>query len=174
MSHSGAPLAVGLQLNSDKTELIWFGSLARIAVQNLSLQFGSDTIIEPAAVIRDLGVLLDSELSMKQHVCKVAAACFYQLRRLRQIRRRVGQDVTTRLVLALVTSRLDYCNSVLANLPQSTIEPLQRVQNAAARLISNLGLREHVTPSLIQLHWLPIGSRVQYKLCTLMHSIVHT
>lgn len=113
-------------------------------MQNLSLQFGSDTIIEPAAVVRDLGVLLDSELSMKQHVCKVAAACFYQLRRLRQIRRRVGQDVTTRLVLALVTSRLDYCNSVLANLPQSTIEPLQRVQNAAARLIFDLGLREHV------------------------------
>ena len=85
---------------------------------------------------------------MKQHVCKVAAACFYQLRRLRQIRRRVGQDVTTRLVLALVTSRLDYCNSVLANLPQSTIEPLQRIQNAAARLIFDLGLWEHVTPSL--------------------------
>ena len=95
MSHSGAPLAVDLQLlqlNSDKTELIWFGSranLARIAVQNLSLQFGSDTIIEPAAVVRDLGVLLDSELSMKQHVCKAAAACSSQPRRLRQIRRRI-------------------------------------------------------------------------------------
>jgi hypothetical protein len=72
---------------------------------------------------------------MKQHVCKVAAACFYQLCRLRQTRRRVGQDVNTRLVLALVTSRLDYCNSILTNLPQSTIEPLQRVPNAAARLI---------------------------------------
>ena len=95
-------------------------------MQNLSLQIGSDTT-EPAAAVRDLGVLLDSELSMKQHVCKVAAACFYQPHRLRQIRRRFGQVVTTCLVLALVTSRLDYCNSVLANLPQSVIEPLQRV-----------------------------------------------
>jgi len=76
---------------------------------------------------------------MKQHVNKVAAACYCQLRRLRQIRRPVGPEVTTQLVLALVTCRLDYCNSVLASLPQSTVEPLQRVQNAASRMIFNLG-----------------------------------
>ena len=58
---------------------------------------------------------------MKQHVSKVAATCFYQLRRLRQIRRRVGQDVTSQLVVALVIPRLDYCNSVLAALPSSTL-----------------------------------------------------
>ena len=81
---------------------------------------------------------------------------YYQLRRLRQIRRRVGPEVTIQLVLALITSRLDYCNSVLAALPQSTTEPLQRVQNAAARLIFNLGKCEHVSPCLIQLHWLPV------------------
>ena len=72
---------------------------------------------------------------MKQHIAKVAAACFYHIRRLRQIRRRVGKAVTTRLVLAMITSRLDYCNSVLAGLPQHTLEPLQKVQNSAARLI---------------------------------------
>ena len=61
--------------------------------------------------------------------------CFYHIRRLRQIRRRVGQEVTQQLVLALIMSRLDYCNSVLAGLPMSTLEPLQRVQNAATRLV---------------------------------------
>ena len=64
---------------------------------------------------------------MKQHVAKVAVTCYYQLRRLRQIRRRVGREVTICLVLATVMSRIDYCNSALAGLPQSTLAPLQRV-----------------------------------------------
>ena len=70
-------------------------------------------------------------------------------------------------------SRIDYCNSVLAGLPQSTIAPLQRVQNTTARLVFELGTREHVTASLLQLHWLPVRWRVQFKLCCLMHSIFH-
>ena len=69
---------------------------------------------------------------MKEHVAKIAATCFYHIRRLRQVRRRVGQEVTQQLVLALIMCRLDYCNSVLAGLPTSTLQPLQRVQNAAA------------------------------------------
>ena len=53
------------------------------------------------------------------------------------------------------------------------MKTLQRVQNAAARLIFNLGRREHTTPCLIQLHWLPVHYRIQYKLCILMHNIRH-
>ena len=163
-----------LQFNTEKTVFIWFGSLAnlkKLRDQDCSLQVGSDTI-QPSTVVRKLGVLFDSELSMKQmHVAKVAATCFYHLRRLRQIRRRVGAEVTTQLVLAFITSRLDYCNSVLAAVPHTLLEPLQRVQNAAVRLIFELGLREHVTSGLLQLHWLPVRWRIQYKLCAIMHSI---
>ena len=61
----------------------------------------------------------------------------------------------------------------MAGLPKSTVEPLQRVQNAAARLILHLGMRDHVTPALRQLHWLPVHLCVKHKLCTMMHS-VHT
>jgi len=75
---------------------------------------------------------MDSELTMKEHVAKTAAASFYHIRRLRQVRRRISQEVTQQLVLALIMSRLDYCNSVLARLPTSTLQPLQHVQNAAA------------------------------------------
>jgi len=71
-------------------------------------------------------------MMMKQDIAKIATACLYHLRRLRQIRRCVGEAVTTRLVIALVISRLDYCNSLLAGLLLCTIEPLQCVQNAAA------------------------------------------
>ena len=105
---------------------------------------------------------------MRKHVAKVASVCFYHIRRLRQVRRRVGQEITTRLVLAVITTRLVYCNSLLAGLPLSTLEPLQRVQNCAARLIFNLGQRDHIKPALVKLHWLPIQARVQFKLCTLM------
>ena len=86
-------------------------------------------------------VLLDAELSMKQRINKVAATCLYQLRRLWQIRRCVGPE--TQLVLALVTTRLDYCYSVLAALPQCTVERLQHVQNVATHLIFNSGRKEH-------------------------------
>jgi len=105
---------------------------------------------------------------MKHHVTKLTAVCHYHLRRLRQICRRVGMETTTRLVLAMITSRLDYCNSVLAVLPQSTLDPLQRLQNAAARVIFIVGKQEHVSLYLEQLHWLQVGARVQFKLCTLM------
>jgi len=78
--------------------------------------------------------------------------CFYHLLRLRQVRRRVGAEVTTQLVLAVITARLDYCNSVLASVPQTTLEPLKLIQKVAARLIFALGLREQVTQGLFQLH----------------------
>jgi len=61
---------------------------------------------------------------MKQHVARTAAACFYHIRRLHQISRRIGQEVTQQLVLALIMSRLDYFNTVLAGLPMSTLKPL--------------------------------------------------
>jgi len=93
------------------------------------------------SVVRDLGVYLDNELTMNQHISRVVSSRFFQLRRLRQICRSVGEEVTKRLVTALVLSRLDYCNAVLAlsltGLPESTIRMLERVQNAAVRLITD-------------------------------------
>ena len=162
-----------LQLNTSKTELIWFGSrrtLDKVSRSDLTLQLDSGTL-NPVEVVRDLGVLLDCELSMKQHIARIASNCFYHLRRLRQIRRVVGIEVTSQLVSVFVLSRLDYCNSLLAGLPSTTVKPLQRVQNAAVRLVLNLGLRDHVTPGLQQLHWLPVEHRITLKLCMLMHLI---
>jgi len=89
----------------------------------------------------------------------------------RQVRRQIGWEVTQQLVLALIMSRLDYCNSMLAALPTSTLQPLQRVQNAAARLVFGLSRSDHVTPTLIQLHWLPVSYRIKFKLCCHVHAI---
>jgi len=78
---------------------------------------------------------------MKQHISRVVSSCFFQLRR---IRRSAGEEVTKRLVTALVLSRLYYCNAVLTGLPESTIRPLQRVQSAAARLITDTKPSDHI------------------------------
>ena len=119
--------------------------------------------------VHDLGFRLDNKLSMKHHINAIARTCSYHLRRLRQIRRRAGYEVTVELVLALIMSMLDYSNALFAGLPASTIAPLQRVQNAAARLVLQLGPRDHITQGLRHLHWLPICERVLYKLYVLMH-----
>ena len=137
---------------------------------NLELVVGSD-VIKPVSVVRDLGVLFDQELSMKQHINKITCTCFFQLRRLKQVRRILGSKITARLVSAFVICRLDYCNALLAGLPKSTVAPLQRVQNAAARLITGASRHDHITPSLQSLHWLPVPYRITYKLCVLMHLI---
>ena len=106
-------------------------------------------------------------------MARVARSCFYHFRCLRSIRRNLGRDVTARLVSAFVISRLDYCNSVLAHLPASTLAPLQRVLNAAARLVMDLKPRDHVSPALYELHWLSISERINFKLCILVHHAIN-
>ena len=88
-------------------------------------------ITAPLSVVCDLDVLLDSELSMTSHITKISGICYYQLRRLKQVRKVLGRNITARLVSTFVISRLDYCNAILAVLPQSTMAPFQCVQNAA-------------------------------------------
>src|SRR6218665_1534449 len=122
-----------LQLNTKKTEVLWFGSAAnlrQVTRADRCLTIGPD-VVEPVEVVRALGVLFDTHLTMKAHISRVSRTCFYHLRRLSSIRRCLGREVTARLVSAVIISRLDYCNAILATLPASTLAPLQRVLNAA-------------------------------------------
>ena len=163
-----------LQLNANKTELLLFGTAAnlkKISPCTDVMQAGS-SVIKPAVVVRDLGVLLDAQLSMREHISRTAQVCFFHLRRLRSIRQLLGRDVTLKLVVALVFSRLDYCNAVLAGLPAVSLAPLQRVLHAAARLVNGLRPHDHITSALKELHWLPIAQRIDYKLCLLVHKSV--
>jgi len=121
--------------------------------------------------VRDLGVTLNTELSMQRHVSKVASTCFHHIHRLKQVHRLLGHDVALKLVSAFILSRLDYCNAVLASLPQSTIAPLQQAQNLAAHLVTGIGFQEPVTPALQQLHWLPVQYRITFQLCLLIRKI---
>ena len=80
-------------------------------------------------------------MTFAENVKKLAGSCFYQLRQLRTVRRSLTTDAETTLVHALISSRVDYCNSVLYGMCEAHLRPLQSVQNAAARLIT--GKRNH-------------------------------
>ena len=82
-------------------------------------------------------------------------------------------DATKALVQANVTSRLDYCNSLLLGLPDVLTRRLQRVQNRAARIITYTRRDEHITPVLRDLHWLQVAQRVEYKTLVLVYKTLH-
>ncbi|KAI0221073.1 hypothetical protein LSAT2_027508 [Lamellibrachia satsuma] len=128
-----------------------------------SLRIGDDTV-SPSDRIRSLGVHMDQHLTMTDHVTAVCAACNYHLYRLSSIRHYLTTEAAKSAVNALVTSRLDYCNSLLHNIPLSQTARLQRVQNNAARLITRTSKHDHITPALKELHWLPVESRIAFKM----------
>ena len=142
-----------LKLNPSKTELIWFYSgrrqLSFIWYMILLLAIA----YAPVHTVRDLGVMLDSKMTMSQHVSRVCQNCYFQIRLIRRLGKALSVESKLLLVHALVHSRLDYCNSVLARLPWSLVQPLQSVLNSAARLIFGLKRFDHITPALMDLHW---------------------
>ena len=120
-----------------------------------TISIGSDQI-SPSTHAKDLGVIIDSALSLSPHVSSVCNAANFQLHRISCIRQFLTSDATKTLVHSLFSSRLDYCNSVLASLPNHELLKLQSVQNAMAHLVSRCNKYDRIIPILIDLHWLPI------------------
>ncbi len=150
-----------VQLNLAKTELLVFPATPTLQ-HDFTIQLGSSTIT-PSASVRHLGVIFDDQLTFKEHIAKTARSCRFALHNIRKIRPFLTEHAAQLLVQALVISRLDYCNALLAGLPSNTIKPLQMIQNAAARLVFNEPKRGHVTPLFVSLHWLPVAARIQFK-----------
>ena len=92
---------------------------------------------------------------------------------IRRIRKYLTRQSVEYLIHAFVTSKIDYCNGLLYGLPSSHILKLQRVQNAAARLVTGSPRFCHITPVLMSLHWLPIKFRVNYKIVLLTFKCLH-
>ncbi len=148
-----------LQLNLVKTELIVFPATPTLQ-HDFSL--GSSTIT-PSTSVRNLGVIFDDQLTFKEHIAKTARSCRFALHNIRKIRPFLTELAAQLLVQALVIYRLEYCNALLAGLISNTIKPLQRIQNAAARLVFNEPKQARVTPLFISLHWLPVAARIKFK-----------
>ena len=92
---------------------------------------------------------------------------------IREIRRSLTSDSTKTLVNAFVNSRLDNCNSLLYGAGEGLMDRLQRVQNAAARLVSGAKKYDHITPIMMDLRWLSIRRRVTFKMATLVYKCLH-
>ncbi len=150
-----------LQLNLAKTELLVVSANPSLH-HNFSIQLGLSTIT-PSRTARNLGVVIDDQLSFTDHIATMARSCRFALYNIRKIRPFLSEQAAQLLVQALVLSRLDYCNALLAGLPACTIKPLQLIQNAAARVVFNEPKKAHVTPLFIRLHWLPIAIRIKFK-----------
>ena len=160
-----------LKLNLAKTELLFIPG-KDCPLTDLSITLDNITVL-PSKTVKNLGVTLDNQLSSSAFITATARSCRFSIFNIRKIRPFLTREAAQLLVQALVLSRLDYCNVLLAGLPASAIHPLQLIQNSAARLVFNLPKFSHVTPLFRDLHWLPILARIKFKTLVLAYRAVH-
>ena len=154
-----------LKLNHSKTQVILIGSKANVAkcknlVPDLTL---GDSVVSFSSFVTNLGVEFDEALSFKKHILSISRNLMFHLRNLRHLRSYFTKSSFETVIHAFITSRLDYCNSLYSCLPASTLRPLQIAQNFAARILLKRSKFSHITPTLKELHWLPVESRIKFK-----------
>ena len=142
--------------------MIWLGSTGQLRNCPMSPLLISGVWITPSSKVRNLGVIIDDALTMSAHVNKLVSTCFFHLRQLRMVRRSLDVDAAHALVRALIHSRLDYCNGVLAGLPLYMFKRLQSVLNAAARARATR-LSKGIDPNAKQvtLAWVSTACHIQ-------------
>ena len=163
-----------LKLNSGKTEIKVFSSSYRPRPALKNLVIASDTV-DCSTTAKNIGVIFNNSLSMLPHVTAVCKSSFFHLRNIFKIRKSLSYDTCKTLIHAFVTARIDYsivthCSTVSLNVSRNA---LQSVLNSAARLIHLTSRYEHVTPLLIQLHWLPIEQRITFKIAVITFKALH-
>ncbi len=154
----------------DKAELMLFASRHMEPIDFPGLQIGSEEII-PSQIARNIGLVMDTGLTFSIHVSNVVLAAFFHFKNIASIYDHLTDAQT--LVHAYVTNKLDNCNSVLYGLPNYVITKLQYVQNSAARLLTSTHKFDHITPVLIQLHWLPVKFRIDFNILLLTFKALH-
>ena len=157
-----------LTVNPSKTEYLIIGTPQQHSKLTSSTVSFCNTTMSPYCFAHDLGVTFDSNLSLQKHISSVCQSSYLHIRQLRQIHSILDTKSAILLANSLVSSRLDYCNSLYYGLPQSSIDRLQRIQNSLARVVMPfVKHHDHITPALQKLHWLPIQQRITFKIATL-------
>ena len=116
---------------------------------------------------KKVGVIYDSNMSMENHIVAICKAAFFHLRNISRIRKYLSSQTAEMLVHTFVSSRLDYCNSLLYGVPKESLKKLQHVQNVAARIVMHTHKCDHITPVLCLLHWFPIKERIVFNILLL-------
>ncbi len=159
-----------LQLNENKTEVILFGSKPQIDKYSAFLgHFQSNN----HSYVKNLVFIFDSDLKFDKQINSVVRASFFQLKRLRKLKPFLTFKDLEIIIHAFISSRLDYCNALYAEISQSSLSRLQIVQNAAARFLTGTKKREHISPIQASLHWLPVKQRIDFKVITYVFKALH-
>uniref|UniRef100_A0A669DD67 Pyrin domain-containing protein n=1 Tax=Oreochromis niloticus TaxID=8128 RepID=A0A669DD67_ORENI len=160
-----------LLLNSDKTEVIVLGpENLRNMVSKQILTLDGITLAS-SNTVRNLGVIFDQDMSFNAHIKQICKTAFFHLRNISKVRNILSQSDAEKLVHAFITSRLDYCNSLLSGCPKNSLKSLQLIQNAAARVLTGTRKREHISPVLASLHWLPVVVAIFVECLSINQSI---
>ena len=130
--------------------------------------------LSPMDVVRNLGVLFDSKFSFTNHVNSVIKSYFANLRDLHSIQCFLSYDVSVMVANALLSSRLDYYDSLFRSLSSKNIRRLQNIQNCLALFVSGASRFSHVSPILKSLHWLPVKQRIIFKSLLLIYKFLTT
>ena len=162
-----------LKINPDKTEIILFHPKSfegRVAIRGT---FVGEQCIRFSTVVKNVGVNLDEQLNLRKHTNQIVSHCYKLLKDIGRVRNMLTQEHTESLVHAVTSSRLDYCNSLFFNMPKENLDKLQKVQNAAARLVTRKRKRDSMSAVLKELHWLNVESRIIFKMILMVYKVIY-
>jgi hypothetical protein len=161
-----------LKGNDTKTDMLVISSRYRERPNFPGLTVG-DAFIEPSPYVRNLGVIFDDKFTWEREVNTKVRESYFHIKNLGKIRKCLTSEATNTMVHAFVSTKLDYANSLLVALPKLLINKLQCVQNSAARVVAYKRKYDHITPILINLHWLPIHKRIMFKVLLLTYKCLN-
>ena len=162
----------GLKLNNIKTEFLHGSSRHRLTnpISTLNLD---GTLVHSAKICRNLGVTFDDKFTLENFVSQKCRSASFGLYKIGKIRDFLDRTTTERLVHAFVMCHFDFCNSLLFGLPSQQIQRLQLIQNSAARPVTRTKKHDSISSVLRNLHWLPIQSRINFKVLLFAYQCFH-
>jgi len=138
-----------------------------IKLNNPTIHLPNNVILSPVDSVRNLGVIFDKNLSFAQHISSIFKLCFLNICDLRRIHNTIDHTTACTIATSLIHSKIDYCNSLLINLPATQTNRLQLVLNSAARAVTKTPKFHHITLILKFLHRLQVNERIKYKVLSL-------
>ena len=159
-----------LKINTSKTEILLFCPKeldGEVIIRGVILD--DSECVRFADKVKNLGVWFDSHLNFDKHINRTTSHSFSLIKDLWKVRSVLSTKDTEKLTHSLISLKLDYCNSLLYGINKKEILKLQKVQNSAARLVCRIGRKDSISKAISDLHWLPIESRILYKIILLVH-----
>ena len=128
--------------------------------------------LEPVTVARDLGVMLDANLTFNEHIVSTASSCMSRLGQFNRVKHFFDKNTLIIIINVLVFSKLFYCSSVWSNTTQSNLDKLPALQNFACRIVSGARKFDYITPLLKDLRWLPVKQQLYFRLAVLVFKCI--